>query len=143
MKNPILPFLAACIVLLSSVGHAAEPTSGWRGNGTGLWSDAHPPLEWYRIPHGAMEDLRSSAEPPAGPEHGNAPLVAKGLVRGWLVAGPFDVEDSIKDFDRDFLSGEATVIPAAGAAAGNTTWKLAEVPADDIMVFGTAELPWL
>jgi outer membrane protein assembly factor BamB len=87
--------------------------------------------------------LRASAAPPAGTEHGNAPLVAKGLVRDWLVAGPFPVGDSVKDFDRDFLAGEATAEPAEGRKVGDVVWRTATVPPEDIMVFGTAELPWL
>src|SRR5262249_29687880 len=102
-----------------------------------------PPLEWHRIPRGALDGLRASADAPKGKELGDAPLVAKGLVRGWLVIGPFGVTDSVKEFDRDFLDGEATAEPAAGKKVGGATWTPASVPPDDIMVFGTAELPWL
>lgn len=34
---------------------AEEPFSGWRGNRTGLWPEATPPVEWSRIPHGSLE----------------------------------------------------------------------------------------
>src|SRR5262245_16772924 len=131
------------LLLLALLGHAGQPVSGWRGNGTGLWPDARPPLHWHRIPRGALDGLRATAAPPRGKDHGNAPLVAKGLVREWLVAGPFAVGDSVKDFDRDFLGDEANAKPAPGAKAGTAAWKPATVPPDDIMVFGTAELPWL
>jgi outer membrane protein assembly factor BamB len=136
--------LIACgLLLLPGGGQAAGPVSGWRGNQTGLWPDARPPLDWYRIPRGALDGLRASAALPTGKAHGNAPLVVKGLVREWLVAGPFATQDSVKDFDRDFLTGETTVEPVAGGKAGSLTWKGASVPPDDITVFGTAELPWL
>jgi outer membrane protein assembly factor BamB len=135
--------LTPALLAPAAAGRAADPVSGWRGNGTGLWPDAKPPLEWYRIPRGALDGLRASADPPKGKEHGDAPLVAKGLVRDWLVAGPFAVENSVKDFDRDFLGGEAAVEPSAGAKAGDAAWKAASGPPDDITVFGTAELPWL
>jgi outer membrane protein assembly factor BamB len=131
------------LLLPAAAGRAADPVSGWRGNGTGLWPDATPPLEWHRLPRGALDGLRASADAPKAKEHGDAPLVVKGLVREWLVAGPFAVEDSEKDFDRDFLDGETTVEPAAGRGAGDAAWKPAAAPPDDIMVFGTAELPWL
>jgi outer membrane protein assembly factor BamB len=137
------PWLLLSVPLLAATVHAAEPVSGWRGNGTGLWPDAKPPLEWYRIPRGALDGLRASADAPKGKEHGDASLVAKGLVRGWLVLGPFAVADSVKDFDRDFLDGEATAEPASGKKVDGATWTPASVPPDDIMVFGTAELPWL
>ncbi|MBM4068195.1 MAG: hypothetical protein FJ271_04540 [Planctomycetes bacterium] len=121
---------------------SAQHMTGWRGNGTGLWPDAKPPLEWHRIPRGAMDGLREAADPPSGQEHGDAPLVVKGLVRHWLVAGPFSVVDSVKDFDRE-LHDVSSISPAPGAKLGTATWKPATVPAEDIMIFGNAELPWL
>ena len=45
-------------LFLWSVGLCAEPTSGWRGNQTGLWPEAKVLTEWSRIPRGAMEGLR-------------------------------------------------------------------------------------
>jgi outer membrane protein assembly factor BamB len=132
-------FLALAIAATAQ----AEPATGWRGNGTGLFQDANPPLEWHRLPRGAMEDLRSSTSRPANADAGDAPLVEKGLLRDWLVAGPFAVGDSIKDFDQDLLAGETTVEPAAGGKAGDQVWKKIQGPRDDIMVFGTAEVPWL
>lgn len=122
---------------------AAEPANGWRGNGTGLWPAARPPREWHRIPRGAMEDLRCSANKPAAAEAGETPRVVKGLLCDWLVLGPFAVEDSVKDFDRDFLDGEGRIEPALGDKTAGKEWKTATVPPDDFMVFGTAEMPWL
>ncbi len=122
---------------------ADDPANGWRGNGTGLWPDARPPVEWYRVPRGAMEGLRARADRPAGKDAGEAPLVEKGLVRDWLLIGPFVVGDSVKEFDHDSLGGEAAVEPSAGDKAGGQTWQATTVPPDDPMVFGTAELPWL
>jgi hypothetical protein len=132
-----------CLLLLGTVALSADSVSGWRGNGTGLWPDARPPLEWHRVPRGALDGLRAAAAPPRGAGPGDAPLVAKGLLRDWLVAGPFAVDDSVTDFDRDCLGGETTAAPAEGQPAGTATWKTASVPPDDIMVFGTAQLPWL
>ncbi len=57
--------------------------------------------------------------------------------------GPFPLEDSIRDFDRDLLGGESKIEPTAGAKLAGQTWTPATVPPDDHMVFGTAELPWL
>jgi hypothetical protein len=137
----LAPALAAICVVATAT--AAEPAVGWRGNGTGLWPDAKPPLEWHRIPKGALEDMRVSAEPPKNADPGDAPLVVKGLIRDWLVIGPFPVADSVKDFDRDSLGGAATVEPSSGQKVGDFAWKSATVAPDDITVFGTAELPWL
>lgn len=131
------------VLLPGPVVRGAETANGWRGNGTGLWPDAAPPLEWHRIPQGALEGLRASAHRPGNAEAGDAPLVEKGLLRDWLVLGPFPVADSTKDFDRDVLNGEANVEPSNGQQLAAKTWTPVAVPPDDIMVFGTAELPWL
>jgi hypothetical protein len=54
---------------------ATDPASGWRGNGTGLWPNADPPLEWGRTPRGALEGLRAGRNRPQGQGPGEAPLV--------------------------------------------------------------------
>lgn len=143
---PSQRFLPVTLILgfaAATFAFAAEPANGWRGNGTGLWPDARPPLEWHRLPKGAMEGLRCSANKPASAESAEATLVLKGLLREWLILGPFAVGDSVKDFDQDLLGGEAAVEPTTGTKTAEREWKAAAVPPDDFMVFGTAELPWL
>jgi outer membrane protein assembly factor BamB len=131
------------LLVVAHSAHAGETFNGWRGNATGIWADAKPPIEWHRIPKGAMEGLRATVKRPAGTQAGDAPLVSKGLIRDWLVVGPFAVKDAIQDFDQDPLKGEAEVQPTSGDKVGEREWKPASVPPDDIMVFGTAELAWL
>ncbi|MCI0703999.1 MAG: PQQ-binding-like beta-propeller repeat protein [Planctomycetia bacterium] len=144
MRQPLLTCFASLAFLLClGIVLAVEPVSGWRGNMTGVWPDAKPPMEWHRIPRGALDGMRSTATPPKGKESGDAPLVLKGLVRDWLVIGPFAVEDSVKDFDRDMLGGEATVEPVEGKKVGEVAWKAVSGPIDDVTVFGTAEMPFV
>src|SRR5262245_20899819 len=131
------------VLLTTPSSRAGEPTSGWRGNGTGLWTEGKPPLEWSRIARGALDGLRSTLNRPIGAKPGDAPRVDKGLLREWAVLGPFAVADSVRDFDKDVLGGEATAEPSVGQKVTGREWKAASVPPDDIMVFGTAELPWL
>jgi outer membrane protein assembly factor BamB len=131
-------FIAALIIM-----HAAPPLpraefSGWRGNGTGLYPDANPPAEWHRIPRGALDGLRCQAPPKAG----KAPLVKKGLLRDWLILGPFPVKDSVRGFNEAPIK-EGDADPAAGEKAAGKEWKPHTAPDDDIYVFGTAQLPWL
>ncbi|MGI8978398.1 MAG: hypothetical protein ACR2FY_04160 [Pirellulaceae bacterium] len=126
---------------------AAEPANGWRGNGTGLWPEARIPKEWGRVPHGAMEGLRNSATLPKASGGREPPdvseVVQKGLLRNWLVLGPFPVKDSVTDFDQDLIEGETKVQPAPGDKLAGKEWQSLTVPPDDIMVFGAAEMPWL
>src|SRR5260370_20004272 len=64
--------------------------NGWRGNGTGLWPQARPPLQWHRIPKGIISNLATRMDRPGNQhkESDGLPL-AKGIVREWLVLGPF------------------------------------------------------
>src|SRR5260221_8318166 len=67
---------ALLFALLGPARVYAEPFNGWRGNGTGLWPDARPPLEWRRIPKGVMTELRAHVDRPEGfdsPEINPAP----------------------------------------------------------------------
>jgi outer membrane protein assembly factor BamB len=124
---------------------AAPPDffNGWRGNGTGLWPDAHPPLEWSRVPQGVMSDLRSSADRPDDKTVGDAPRLPNGLVRDWLVLGPFAVKDSVRDFNEAQLADEAAAKPAAGDKVGDLAWKPLAARLDDRWEFGSPALPRL
>ena len=94
-----------------------------------------------------MEGLRDCAERPRGEDAGDAPVVEKGLLRDWLVIGPFPVGDSLHNFDDVPLGDESVIEPSAGTARTgdtlNRNWQRVTVPPDDPMAFGTAELPWL
>ncbi len=136
--------LALFVVMLGlTAAQAAEPTSGWRGNQTGLWPEAKTPIEWSRIPRGATEGLRCRAGRPSGNDANDAAVVEKGLIREWLVIGPFAVGDSEKNFDDDPLNGETSIEPSFGNKVAEQEWKPLTSPADDPMQFGTAEVPWL
>lgn len=142
----MLRTLFCALAFLFSIEHplrATEPLGGWRGNGTGLWQ-GNPPLTWQRIPKGALAGLRAQTDRPLSEMPGEAPLVAKGQIRQWLVLGPFPVTNSATDFDQDPLGGETAVQPCAGEKCAGHEWTLANLVAvDDPMVFGTAEMPWL
>lgn len=139
--RPSIVFLALTW-LASSVG-AADPVGGWRGNGTGIWPNGRPPLEWRRIPRGAMDGLRSQVDAPRDANPGDAPLVQKGQIRQWLVMGAFRVADTAKEFDVDPTGGEAALRPSTGDKTADRTWQLAKVAPDDPLVFGEAGVPWL
>lgn len=130
-------------IALGGALSAAEPLGGWRGNGTGVWLQGQPPLEWGRIPRGALDGLRAKAGRPQGDPAEDGYVVDKGQIREWLVIGPFPVEDSARDFDREPLADPEEVNPEPEAAHGDLRWQSARVAADDATVFGQAEMPWL
>lgn len=86
--------------------------------------------------------MRNAAEKPSGGEPDGAPLVRKGLICHWQALGPFPVQNPVQDFDVAPTDNESTLKPEPGKIAGRE-WQNIAVPADDIYVFGAAELPWL
>ena len=136
---------ARALVLLLLVGppcSADDFGAGWRGNWTGLWPNAKPPLEWHRLPKGVLTDLRARTDKPAEKEGEKGNRIEDGLVHDWLVLGPFPVGDSVKDFDRAQLDVEK-VRPGIGDRDRGLTWQRVEVPPEDPMAFGKVDLPWL
>ncbi len=127
----------------SSALLAAEPASGWRGNATGLWPDSKAPLRWNRIAQGAMEGVRGQANQPTADAAAQAPPMHKGLPAQWLTVGPFTVQDSVKDIDRDLLKGETAISPTEGDRTAGLLWKRIAAKQDDPMEFGAAGLPWV
>lgn len=146
-----IPGVVLIMVVFAWVGHAAEEAVGplgsrafraspdrpvgWRGDWTGRFPGATPPIEWSRRIKGATTDIRYQADKPdpsvdsghsGKPDAGSRPLEYF-TIKDWLVAGPFVVDDPAKGIDKDFLGGEAEVTPAAGARAGGATWRALHV----------------
>src|SRR5262245_9026099 len=133
------------VLLLLAVALApclGDPANGWRGNGTGLWPDARPPIEWYRIPRGAIADLRARADRPGDKAGADARPLEKGIIRDWLMVGPFPVKDAAQDLDKVQLAGDADWQPAENDKAGDLAWKKIAATIDDPFAFGPADLPW-
>ncbi len=97
---------------------------GWRGDWTGRFPGATPPVAWSRRVKGITTEIRYQADKPAAPQPGagSHPLEYFTL-KEWLVAGPFDAADPAKGIDADFLGGEDKVQPARGEKAGGAAWK--------------------
>lgn len=137
-----------CVLLLCSLLMVPPPLlggdaiAGWRGNWTGLYPDARPPLEWGRTPHGLLAKLRTRADKPDARAAETAPLIENGLVRDWLILGPFAVKDVNKDLDHPQLPDDTDVQPSAGDAGGTGTWKALSIQADDPWEFGKVDLAY-
>jgi outer membrane protein assembly factor BamB len=129
------------LALLVSFPCAADPAVGWRGNGTGLFPDANPPLEWYRMPKGVLGDLRSRADRPGDKAEPDATPLEKDIIREWLVLGPLPMKDSVEDLDKSQLPDELAVRPADGDKVGELAWKKLSAPIDDPFAFGPATAP--
>ncbi len=100
-----------------------EHPVGWRGDWTGRFPGATPPMTWSRRVKGITSELRYQATKPVGEPGADSQPLEYFTIKDWLVAGPFNLEDPVKDFDRDFLGGEAKAEPAKDAKAGTAVWK--------------------
>ena len=90
----------------------------------------HPPTEWSRRVKGVTSEIKYQAEKPVGEPAAGSKSLEYFTLKEWLVAGPFAVEDPLKDIDRDFLGGESSVLPSTGDKAGPATWKHLRVGID-------------
>jgi outer membrane protein assembly factor BamB len=155
--------------MVGAAGGAAEApkTYGWRGNWTGLYPEAEPPLEWGRIQKGVVAGTTCQAARPSaplgpGPAEGakpsGQPIVRDGMIRDWLVVGPFPVEDPVKDFAKEPLPDAPKLQPAEGDRApgspragersgdgsGELAWKRYELKKKaDYERWGSVELEWV
>ena len=99
---------------------ATETFRGWRGDGTGHFPDATPPLRWGRISK-TMSDLRNSAGKLPEAELARAKTMEQGTVREWLILGPIaaDPDAKVKNlFDKEQIDGEAQLQPTEGDKEG-------------------------
>jgi len=99
--------------------HALAATQGWRGDGSGKYPNADPPLSWGRISK-AVNGLRYSAQRPAEGIAGKP--MRDGVPREWLVLGPLPLPEGAK-VEQDTLPREAELAPVEGEKAGELTWK--------------------
>ena len=111
------------MALFGSVDFQPSPERpvGWRGDGTGRFPGATPPLEWYRRPKGVFNSLRELAARPKSDEPAGEPL-NMGTVRQWLVVGPFAAKDHATALDDVSQSDEAELQPTAGDKLNGKTW---------------------
>jgi outer membrane protein assembly factor BamB len=140
MRRSALAALA--ILALAFSPCPADPFNGWRGNGTGSFPDSHAPLEWHRIPRGVVGDIVTRADRPGDKAEGKGASLEKGIVREWLVVGPFPVKDSVQDIDAAQLNDETAVQPSEGDKAGELAWKKLSAELDDPFAFGPAVAPF-
>jgi outer membrane protein assembly factor BamB len=144
MRRLVLPFLVLPVWAVWSTAAEAQIANGWRGNGTGLWPEARPPLEWARTPRGIAGALRARADRPPNDDKSiddSVPL-ENGIVPVWLALGPFSVKDSVRDFGTIHLADMATLRPGSGDAVGDHVWKKLTAQVDDRYAFGPANQPW-
>ena len=103
--------VAAAAVAMAAL--RAEPaTMGWRGDGTGKFPAANPPVVWGRVSK-AVRGLRFQATRPREGDAGRP--MPDGVAREWLVLGPVPLVDPAA-FDKE-------PPPAESDSPGGLGWK--------------------
>lgn len=100
---------------------APERPVGWRGDGTGRFPAADPPLQWGRTIRGFYSELLCQGGKPKGPGKAGEPL-NMGFLRDWVILGPFDTKDFKTGVDEPLLKDESIVVPQLGAKSGDKAW---------------------
>jgi hypothetical protein len=90
---------------------------GWRRDGTGVYPDPKPPVEWYRLSR-TMMGLKCQARKPKGGDAGAALSASHGALPQWLVLGPLEAPDEAASP----IPNEADPQPDEGQKAGGVAW---------------------
>ena len=121
MRTSIGLAAAALVALAAS---AAAEVVGWRGDGSGIYPGAKPPLEWSRVSK-TLRDMKCQARRPKGAPDKDAVSASRGGLFRWLVLGPFDAADPKAALDQELLPNEAGAAPDEGEKAGERAWTAA------------------
>ncbi len=114
------------MVLACGSGVAADSAIGWRGDGSGKFPDADPPVTWGRVSK-AIKGLHVQARKPEGTGPAGKPML-DGVIRDWLILGPVPVPDVPKAHEKDTLPNETQLSPDDGEKIENLAWKRFEAP---------------
>ena len=119
-----LPGIVATVLTLSAAGTAFGETFGWRGDGTGRFPNANPPVTWKSVSP-VMNGLHFSAKKPVGDAPAGTPANT-GVVAEWLIVGPLAGDDTLKDpLDKTYAPDEKLndYDPDVGKMLGNVKWQ--------------------
>jgi RNA polymerase sigma-70 factor (ECF subfamily) len=91
---------------------------GWRGDGSGRYPEATPPLHWGQVSK-AVKGLRAQAARPKAGENGAA--IGEGVIHEWLVLGPVAPEREQEVIK--VQPGSSDSGPTVEDKAGDLPWK--------------------
>ncbi|HLX59966.1 MAG TPA: PQQ-binding-like beta-propeller repeat protein [Planctomycetota bacterium] len=117
--------LATCLIA-AACGWPTENAIGWRGDGTGRFPDADPPINWGRV-SAEVKGLRFQAAKPANDQPAGTAM-SDGVVREWLLLGPVPIPPDVpKAIEQDTLPNETQLSPVDGEKIeSGLAWKKIE-----------------
>src|SRR5262245_58136094 len=110
MRITLCLALAASVALAAYNSNAGESKNsepvGWRGNWTGRFLDANPPVTWSKLSK-PMKGLRCQADKPKDEKPAGV-SASLGSLTEWLVLGPLTATSEPKaSIDEEFIKDEA------------------------------------
>jgi len=119
--------VAVVILLLSSWVAAEEKPAamtGWRGDGSGVYPNANPPVIWQRASP-ALTGLRFQAQPPKS-DTPTGTLMSDGIIREWLMLGPVNTEknEDGKLIDSLLVEDQTALAPVEGKELAGAKWQI-------------------
>ena len=122
MKTSLASILIFTALLVSAT---LADDIGWRGDGSGVFPDSHPPTTWSRATLTVLGRLRCAAQRPPGNVVAGDPVPPQiGSMSHWLVLGPFAAgDDPAKALAATPIREDANLNPKAGDATGGLQWK--------------------
>src|SRR5580658_8165099 len=112
--------LLFCVQGMAADG--SQPTVfGFRGDGSGHYPNANPPMDWGRIAK-SVKELSAQARKPKddAPPAKNTGIVG-GVIRQWLVLGPLTATKEMKI--EDILPNVETLSPDENDKGGDKVWQ--------------------
>jgi len=108
---------------------STEHPVGWRGDGSGRFPGANPPLVWHRALRSPLQDCFNVNVMPQDAKPGGQPLArlagsnaGEWGISEWLVVGPVRTH-GYWSVDDPFLFGEGGWYASPGDKLGDMTWK--------------------
>jgi len=107
---------------------ASAAVSGWRGDGSGRYPAANPPVSWGRVAKDVTELSAQARKPADDALPGKADAIADGIIRRWLVLGPVPLVEGTSAADP--VPGTPALAPDDGVKSGDLAWKTVTLDTD-------------
>ncbi len=108
-----------------------EQPFGWRGDGTGRYPAADPPLHWGRESV-AVSKLRCQAARPKEGDTGQP--MKQGMISEWLVAGPIEVPKDSTSGKDSLVANTGVLRPDEGEEAADTGVRWNKLSVDNTYI---------
>lgn len=141
-KRAAVMGMALAVLAASGAGvMAGETIVGWRGNWTGKFPDANPPVKWGKVSK-QMMGLRCQVEKPKDNEPSGTSAY-EGTLKEWLILGPFPSEGGEEAVEEKIIKDELTCEPSGGEKVNGAVWRKIKTPGSiiDFATIFSKELP--